>query len=58
MEVYLILNEVVIRKIPKAINIEAKIRIIISFNNRMSKPININAIPIFKRRLEPWPFIL
>ena len=53
MKVYLILNEVVIRKIPKAMNIEAKIRIIISFNNRMSKPIKINATPIFKRRFEP-----
>ena len=53
MKVYLILNEVVIRKIPKAMNIEAKIRIIISFNNKISKPIKINTIPIFRRRFGP-----
>ena len=58
MKVYLILNEVVIRKIPKAMNIEAKIRIIISFNNKISKPIKFNTIPIFRRRFGPWPFML
>ena len=46
------------RKIPSAMKIEAKTRIMISFSNNIRKPIAINAIPIFKRRFELCPFIL
>ena len=50
---FLILNDRLIRNMPIAINIDAKIRMIISFNNRISIPMIISPIPNFKRALEP-----
>ena len=58
MNRYLILNEVIIRKIPNAMKIEARTRIIISLNNKTRKPIKINTIPIFRRRFELCDFML
>ena len=51
---YLILNDTVIKKIPTAINIDAKIKIIISLRTRISSPKAIRVIPPFKNRLDPF----
>jgi len=55
---YLILKDTVIKKNPTAIKIDAKIKIIISFKIRISRPKAIRLIPPFNNRLDPWPFIL
>ena len=43
---------------PIAINIDAKIKIIISFKSKINNPKAIRAMPNFSKRLDPCPFIL
>mgnify|MGYP000140264349 CR=1 FL=1 len=50
---YLILKDVVIKNTPTAIKIDAKIKIIISFNIRISSPKAIRVMPAFNKRLDP-----
>jgi len=55
---YLILKDTVIKKKPIAINIDAKIKIIISFKSRINNPRAIRAMPNFSKRLDPSLFML
>lgn len=54
LDYYQNLKDSAIKKIPRPINIDAKIIIISSFRNNISSPIKINIAPNLIRALELW----